>query len=95
MNEKVIKIPLAILLLLCLFNMPYGYYQLVRFIAMVAFALLAFKANEQNNSTMLIVYGTLALLFQPFIKISLGRELWNLVDLVVGIGLIVSIYKKK
>jgi len=30
----------------------------------------------------------LALLFQPFFKISLGRTLWNIVDVIVGIGLL-------
>jgi hypothetical protein len=33
----------------------------------------------------MIIYGGLALLFQPFFKIALGREMWNIVDVVVGI----------
>jgi hypothetical protein len=41
-----------------------------------------------------LVYLFLAVLFQPFLKISLGRELWNLVDLFVGIGLAISIFAK-
>jgi len=36
----------------------------------------------------------LALLFQPFFKISLGRELWNVVDVIVGIGLLISAFRK-
>lgn len=43
---------------------------------------------------MTIVYVGLAILFQPLIKISLGRELWNIVDVIVGVGLIVSIFVK-
>jgi hypothetical protein len=35
----------------------------------------------------------LAILFQPFFKIALGRALWNVIDVVVGIGLIVSLFK--
>jgi len=38
----------------------------------------------------LIIYVGLALLFQPFFKISLGIELWNIVDVIVGIGLVIS-----
>jgi hypothetical protein len=41
----------------------------------------------------MIIYIGLAILFQPFFKIALGRELWNVVDVVVAIGLIVSIFK--
>jgi hypothetical protein len=43
----------------------------------------------------MLIYGVLALLFQPFFKISLGRDLWNMVDVVVGIGLLVSVFKQK
>ena len=92
--DKLFKIGLAILLLLCLADMPYGYYQFVRFISLVGFAILAYQAYQQNNQTETIIYSALALLFQPFFKISLGRELWNVIDVVVGIGLLVSIFFK-
>jgi predicted membrane protein len=92
---KKIIITVAILLLLCLLDMPYGYYQFVRYAAMVAFAYLAFSANEQNNKNEVFVYIALAILFQPFLKIALGRTLWNIVDLVVGLGLLISIIKPK
>jgi hypothetical protein len=89
---KAIKICLAALMFLCLLDMPYGFYQLVRFMALVGFGILAFRANEEKNNTELIIYGALALLFQPFIKIALGREIWNIIDLIVGIGLITSLF---
>lgn len=87
-----IKITLAVLFFICLADMPYGYYQLVRFVAMVGFALLAYQANEKKQKAEAIVYVCLAILFQPLIKIALGRTLWNVVDVVVGIGLIASIF---
>ena len=42
----------------------------------------------------MIIYGGFSLLFQPFFKIVLGRQMWNIVDVVVGIGLIISIFMK-
>lgn len=95
MISKIIKVCLAILFFLCLLNMPYGFYELVRFLAMVGFAFLAFQANQQNNTTETFIYVALALLFQPFFKIALGRALWNLVDVLVGIGLLLTIFKNK
>jgi len=92
--DKVIKIPLAILLFLCLLDMPYGFYQFVRFVALIGFGILAYKANEQNKNTEMMIYGGLALLFQPFFKIALGREMWNIVDVIVGAILLVSILFK-
>jgi hypothetical protein len=37
----------------------------------------------------------LALLFQPFLKLSLGREIWNILDIIVALGLVASIIFKK
>ena len=120
--ETIIKIALAILLFVCLLDMPYGYYQLVRFIALFGFSILAYRSYEKEYKTEMIIYGGfialisfvilaykaynnvknmeviiysgLALLFQPIIKIALGREIWNVVDVIVGIGLILSIFLK-
>lgn len=38
--------------------MPYGYYEFVRFTALVGFGILAYKANEQNKKTEMIIYGS-------------------------------------
>jgi hypothetical protein len=90
--NNTIKIVLAILFFICLADMPYGFYQFVRFTGLVGFAILAYQANQQGRQAEMIIYGGLALLFQPFFKIALGRELWNIVDLVVGIGLLISTF---
>jgi hypothetical protein len=92
--NNAIKIVLAILFFLCLVEMPYGFYQFVRFAGLIGFAILAYQANQQGRQTEMIIYGGLALLFQPFFKISLGRQMWNVVDIVVGIGLLISIFMK-
>lgn len=86
--KNFIKIILAILFFLCLADMPYGFYQFVRFVGLVGFVLLAFQARKEGRQTEMIIFGSLALLFQPFFKIALGRQLWNVVDVLVGIGLI-------
>jgi hypothetical protein len=74
--------------------MPYDFYMLVRFIALIGFAILAYQALQDGRQTELIIYVLLALLFQPIYKISLGRELWNVIDVIVGAGLIFSIFVK-
>ena len=94
-NENIIKIALSALLLLCLFHMPYGYYQIFRLIAVVSFAILAYNEYERKNIPLVIVYMGLAFLFQPFAKIPIGRMLWNIIDVVVAVSLIVSIFIKK
>lgn len=90
--DKIIKVVLSVLFFLCLLEMPYGFYQFVRFAGLIGFAILAYQANQQGRQTEMIIYGGLALLFQPFFKVALGRQMWNIIDVVVGLGLIISIF---
>ena len=92
---KALKIILAILLFLCLLDMPYGYYQFVRFVSFAVFGYFAYIANQKDNKTEAFVFVALALLFQPFVKIALGRTLWNLVDVIVGVWLVFNVLLNK
>lgn len=92
--ERVVKIFLAILFFICLADMPYGYFQLVRFVGLIGFVFLAYKAQDQCRQSEMLLYIGLALLFQPFFKLALGRQIWNIVDIVVGIGLLASLFIK-
>lgn len=88
---------LTVLLLLCLLPMPYGFYQLVRFCVMTVFIILCFYEYKNGNQMLSIIFGCLVLLFQPFFKITLGRAIWNMVDVIVAVGIViytVQIYKK-
>jgi hypothetical protein len=73
----VIKIILTVLFFICLADMPYGFYQFVSFAGLIGFSILAYQANEQGRQTEIAIYGGLSLLFQPFFKITLSREMWN------------------
>jgi hypothetical protein len=75
--------------------MPYGFYRFVRFVAIDWIWNTCISISRFRNKSFLIIYGTLAILFQPFFKIALGRELWNIVDVIVGIGLIISLFIDK
>jgi hypothetical protein len=74
--------------------MPYGYYEATRFIGMLGFALLAYYSYQQNKKTEVIIYIALTLLFKPFIKVALGRIGWNVTDVIVSLGLVISIFIK-
>ena len=63
----------------------------MRFASLIGFGILAYHANSDNKQTEVIIYIILAVLFQPFIKISLGRELWNIVDVIVAVALLISL----
>lgn len=88
-NMKYIKLILAAIFLLCLADMPYGFYMLVRFISMIVFTLYAIKYHQYRKQNLSIVFIALALLFQPFAMITLGRILWNIVDVIVALFLFI------
>lgn len=96
MNNLIYKIGLglAVALILCLFPMPYGYYTLVRFAAMIIFGCMAYSFYKENKMPLSVIAGSLALLFQPFFKLALDRITWNTIDVIVAIVLLFLWYKK-
>ena len=70
--------------------LPYGYYMLLRLVAFGIFTFAAFVSFDRKNRTLPWVYGLLALLFNPLIKIYLPKELWALVDIGAGTLLLVT-----
>ena len=89
----IIKIILGILFLGCLWDWNYGYYQLVRFSGMVGFGILAYD-NCKKSKAWTVIWLSSAILINPIIKITLGRELWNIIDVIWVILLIISILIK-
>ena len=87
-----IKIILSILLLICLFDMPYDYYQLVRFLGMIGFGVLGYDSLSKSNFWATVWFSS-AILINPNFKLSLGREIWNIVDVIWSVILIFSIKK--
>lgn len=91
----VLCICMAILLLLCLLPMPYGYYQGVRLAAMLFFAYMAYNGYKKHSIERMIIFIVLAIIFQPFIKVYLGRGLWNIIDVIAAGYLLYVVWRKK
>lgn len=92
MKVNLLKVILAVILILCLIEWNYGFYQLVRFLGFVGFSILAYQEKEKQNSWFFIWLFS-ALLINPFLKVSLGRDIWNTVDVIWAILLLFSIYQ--
>jgi len=92
-SKITVKIILAALFVLCLFKMPYGYFQLVRFLGMASFIWFAYLDNEKHDKSLVILWVCSAILINPLIKIALGRTIWNIVDVVWALILLVTLVK--
>ena len=53
---------------------------------------MAYSYYQENKNELAIVAGALAVLFQPLVKFALGRFVWNVVDVVVAIALVVLVF---
>lgn len=95
MNSKVLIIILIPLLLLCLLDMPYGYFMLVRWITMLILGYVGWKLYSINKVELAYLFFGIAILFNPIIKIALGRFLWNVVDVLLAAFLVLYLIKEK
>jgi hypothetical protein len=73
--------------------LPYGYYVLLRLVACCVFAFAAFVTLDRRNSTLPWVFGFMALLFNPVVKVPLPKELWVFIDIAAAILLVVTAKK--
>jgi VanZ family protein len=62
---------------------------------MALFFLFAFLEREKKDKTLLIVWLICAVLLNPFIKIALGRPIWNIVDIILSLILLYSIWQDR
>lgn len=78
------------MLILGVAPLPYGYYTLLRLVACGVFTFAALVAHERKNRVLPWVYGLVAVLFNPIVKIHLPKEAWVFVDIGAGVLLLVT-----
>ncbi len=93
-NKTILTIIASTLLFIALFNgLPYGYFTLLRFAVCAVGVYLAYKVYKDNKESLWVwAFAGIAVLFNPIIPIYLKREQWTIIDLVVGIFFILSIF---
>ncbi len=85
----------AAMLLLALAELPYGYYQLLRFVVCGAGVYVAYTAYQWQKMWAVWLFGFVALLFNPLIPIYLSREMWQPIDVACAILFIVIVFMLK
>ena len=95
MKIKNVKIILIILFILCLLEMPYWYYQVVRIFGTIGFAYLAWWYYKNNFNYAPLLFGVAAILFNPIIKISFDRDAWQVLDISFAIIITISLVFEK
>lgn len=87
----------AVLSLIALTKMPYGYYQFLRIVVFIAAAYLAHMEYKLRDSTInlwVILFVIIAILFNPLTPIHFKREVWGYINTVCsGVFIIHMIIK--
>ncbi len=87
---------LALLLLLgALGDNDYGYYQFLRWVIVVIGAYLTYLAYNSENKIWMWTFALITLLFNPIFPFYLSREIWQVIDVIVAIIFLISIFKIK
>jgi hypothetical protein len=72
-------------------SMPSGYYDLLRFVICGAGAFAAFQNYEDDNQSWAIVFGIIALVFNPFIPLYIyDKFTWLVIDIIAGVLFIIN-----
>ena len=74
---------------------PHGYYILLRWVVCGLFAYLTFQAIDQKRTEWAWTLGITAAVYNPFISMHFGREIWSVLNLLTVGTAVGSILKLK
>ena len=80
------------LFLAMLSGWPYGFFTLLKFVIFTLTAYIAWISYQAKQEKWTWIFGFIAVIFNPFIPLYFGRDFWILVDLIVAVFLIISIF---
>ena len=86
-------------------DMPYAYYQFLRWSVSVSFLFLIYNARKDSGELIktekkevaitTYFYGIVVILFNPIFSIHLNLAIWKIIDVAVLVGLFVIFYRAK
>lgn len=90
---KALSLICAGLLFLAIVNLPIGYYTLLRIVVTIGATAIVIKEFEDGLNIWVIVFGLIAILFNPILPIYFhNKAIWTPIDLVSGILFIVKLF---
>ncbi len=92
-NKNIASVMSAVMLLLAIPDLPYGYYTLLRWVVTASAIFLFWVAYKLERKFWLFSMGIVALLFNPIAPIYFDKETWVIIDFIVAILFLISIFK--
>ncbi|HPS21468.1 MAG TPA: hypothetical protein PLO44_01525 [Candidatus Paceibacterota bacterium] len=93
-NKKILTIVASgFLFVASIDGLPYGYFTFLRFVVCAVGFYIAYKIYEEKKESLWVwFFSGVAVLFNPIFIIHLERGTWVIIDLIVGILFILSIF---
>lgn len=84
-----------VILLLAAAPLPYGFYMLVRIVAVIVFSWAAVISVKRTHITLAVIFGLAAILFNPLFKVHLDKNIWLVLDILAALLLLATMKKIK
>ena len=82
---RLLKLITSGMLFLAIFQLPYGYYNLLRLVVTISSGISSFSAYENEKVGIAIIFAIICLLFNPIFPIYLDKSMWIPIDIIAGI----------
>ena len=87
----IIKFLAAILLLVALGRLPYGYYIFMRWLITIIAGICSYDAWKKGKTSWVWAFVAIVVLFNPILPIYLSKEVWTPIDIISAIVFLSSI----
>ncbi len=85
----------GIILFIGIFPLPYGYFQLLRWIVCGVAVFIVYKAYTYKNAGVAIIFCIVAVLFNPIRTVYFEKNVWQWIDSICAAVFITSIFVLK
>jgi hypothetical protein len=82
----------AVMLLIAIAPLPYGYYQLLRWIICGIAVFLIYIAYSYKKAWVAVIFCIIAILFNPIFTIHFDKNIWQWIDCICGVVFIASVF---
>jgi hypothetical protein len=86
------RIIAAILLVWSLARHPFNYYEVLKLVVSGVCLFGVYVSFKSKNVDWAWLFGALVVLFNPLFRIPLQRQTWNIIDVVVALFLLATIF---
>lgn len=83
----------TVALIAAMADLPYGYYTLLRITVTICAGVIAYTTYQRRGTLTpgVILFGGIALLFNPIVPVHLTKEIWAPIDIAVAIVFVVHL----